>query len=96
MRKAIHNDLIVGIASSIILTTLGTLLAPTILKAMGTPEDVLPNSISYFRIYFIGVSSVILYNTFASILQALGDSKKAFNVFNNFFIIKCRTWYIIY
>lgn len=76
MRKAIHNDLIVGIASSIILTTLGTLLAPTILKAMGTPEDVLPNSISYFRIYFIGVSSVILYNTFASILQALGDSKR--------------------
>ena len=76
MRKAIHNDLIVGIASSIILTTLGTLLAPTILRAMGTPEDVLPNSISYFRIYFIGVSSVILYNTFASILQALGDSKR--------------------
>ncbi len=76
MRKAIHNDLIVGIASSVILTTLGSILAPTILRAMGTPEDVLPNSISYFRIYFIGVSSVILYNTFASILQALGDSKR--------------------
>ncbi len=76
MRKAIHNDVLVGIISSIILTILGTILSPYILRAINTPSDVYPESVSYFRIYFIGVASVILYNTFSSILQALGDSKR--------------------
>ncbi len=74
MRKAIHNDVLVGLTSSLILTIAGIFLSPIILKAMGTPENVIEGSIIYFRIYFIGVSGVILYNTFSSILQAMGDS----------------------
>ncbi len=76
MRKAIHNDILVGIIASILLTLFGVLLSPFILKWMKTPDNVINESITYFRIYFFGVSGVILYNTFAGILQALGDSKK--------------------
>ncbi len=76
MRKAIHNDVIVGLISSLILTIAGTLLSPVLLSAMNTPSDVYPESVAYFRIYFIGVASVILYNTFSAILQALGDSRR--------------------
>ena len=74
MRKAIHNDILVGLCSGAFLTVVGVFLSPVILKAMGTPENVIEGSITYFRIYFYGVSGVILYNTFSSILQALGDS----------------------
>lgn len=74
MRKAIHNDVLVGLCSGLLLTIVGIFLSPIILKAMGTPDNVIEESITYFRIYFIGVSGVILYNTFSSILQALGDS----------------------
>lgn len=74
MRKAIHNDVLVGLCSGALLTVVGIFLSPIILRAMGTPENVIDDSITYFRIYFIGVSGVILYNTFSSILQALGDS----------------------
>ena len=76
MRKAIHNDVLIGLVSGILLTIIGVIISPYILKAMNTPEDVIGESISYFRIYFYGVLGVVLYNTFAGILQALGDSKR--------------------
>lgn len=76
MRKSIHNDVIVGLIASVLLTLIGVFLSPFILKWMKTPSNVINDSITYFRIYFLGVSGVILYNTFAGILQALGDSKR--------------------
>lgn len=42
---------------------------------MGTPGDVIGNSIAYFRVYFLGSSAVVLYNMCASILQSVGDSR---------------------
>lgn len=76
MRKAIHNDVLIGLLAGTILTIIGVILSPIILKAMNTPEDVIGESIAYFRIYFYGVLGVVLYNSFAGILQALGDSKR--------------------
>ena len=75
MRKAIHTDLAFGIAAGIILTVLGVAMTPVILRWMGTPENVLPNSIEYFRVYFYGASAVVLYNISVGILQAVGDSR---------------------
>ncbi len=76
MRKAIHNDVLVGLIASVILTIAGVFLSPLMLQAMNTPSDVIDKSIAYFRIYFFGVAGVILYNVFSGILQALGDSKR--------------------
>jgi len=76
MRKAIHNDVIVGLVSSVFLTIFGVIISPYILRLMKTPSDVIEESITYFRIYFFGVSGVIMYNTFAGILQAMGDSRR--------------------
>ena len=42
---------------------------------MGTPDNVIGNSILYFRIYFMGSIAVVLYNVGASILQSVGDSR---------------------
>ena len=57
------------------LTVVGVLLTPQILRWMGTPGDVIGNSIAYFRVYFLGSSAVVLYNMCASILQSVGDSR---------------------
>lgn len=75
MRKAIHTDLAFGITAGIILTVLGVAMTPVILRWMGTPENVLPNSIEYFRVYFYGAFAVVLYNISVGILQAVGDSR---------------------
>lgn len=75
VRLSIHTTVALGIISGLILTILGMIFVPKILILMGTPQDVLPNSIIYFRIYFMGSLAFVLYNAFTGILQALGDSK---------------------
>ena len=72
---SVHSTIALGILSSVILTTIGVLFAPPILRLMNTPESVLPNSIAYFRIYFAGSFGFVMYNTFNGILRAVGDSR---------------------
>ena len=75
MRRTIHTTVALGLAAGVALTVVGVILTPQILRWMGTPADVLVNSISYFRMYFMGSIAVVMYNVGASILQSVGDSK---------------------
>lgn len=75
MTRAVHTTVFFGIVSGILLTVLGILMTPLLLRWMGTPESVLPQSITYFRIYFAGILGLVLYNIAVGILQAMGDSR---------------------
>jgi len=72
--KAIHTNFLLGVIASVLSTVVGLILTPHMLVWMKTPESVLPKSLSYFQIYFAGVSTVIMYNICMSIMRALGDS----------------------
>lgn len=75
MSRAIHTDIAMGLAAGALLTVLGVTFTPTILRWMGTPENVFPQSVSYFRYYFCGALFTVMYNIFVGILHALGDSR---------------------
>lgn len=75
LQKAVHTTVAFGLAASLLLTALGVWLAPLILRLMSTPADVLPQSVIYFRIYFAGSVSFVMYNVFVGILQSVGDSR---------------------
>ncbi len=75
LQKAIHTTVAFGLAAGLILTVAGMYLAPKILVLMGTPSDVLPQSIAYFRTYFAGSLGFVMYNIFVGILQSIGDSR---------------------
>ena len=75
MERAVHTTVALGLTAGVILTVVGVILTPQILQWIGTPADVIDNSILYFRIYFFGSSAVVLYNMGASILQSVGDSR---------------------
>ena len=75
LHTAIHTDLAFGVLGGLVLTAAGVALTPHILRWMGTPSEVLPNSIAYFRTYFLGVLATFLYNISTGILQAVGDSR---------------------
>ena len=49
MRKAIHTAIAFGLVTGVVLTAVGVGFTPTILRWMGTPKEVLPQSIEYFR-----------------------------------------------
>ena len=75
VEAAVHTDIAFGLIMGIVLTVVGVALTPQILIWMGTPQSVLPNSIVYFRIYFLGSLALVMYNTNVGILQAVGDSR---------------------
>ena len=72
--RAIHTTFLFGVIASVLSTAVGLLLVPQLLVAMNTPDTVLPYSLIYFRIYFGGVFTVILYNICMAVMQSLGDS----------------------
>ena len=75
LQKVIHTTVAFGLASGLFLTVIGMFLAPKLLVLMGTPSEVLPQSIIYFRIYFAGSLGFVMYNIFVGILQSIGDSR---------------------
>ena len=75
MRKAIHTAIAFGLVTGVVLTVFGVTLTPLILRWMGTPAEVLPQSVSYFRYYFLGGIFIVMYNIFVGILHAVGDSE---------------------
>lgn len=75
LEQAIHTSLAFTLAAGIFMTVVGILLSPLILELMGTPEDVMANSVLYLRIYFVGIISVMMYNMGSGILRSVGDSK---------------------
>ena len=75
LEAAVHTDLAFAMVCGVLLTLVGIFLTPQILVWMRTPEDVLPQSIQYFRLYFMGSLFMIVYNACMGILQAVGDSR---------------------
>ena len=74
--ESIHTTVVFGLLAGVFVTVLGVGLTPTLLRWMGTAETVLPHSISYFRLYFAGGISIVMYNAFRSIMTSLGDSRR--------------------
>lgn len=72
---AVHTNIAFGVIASIILTLVGVFCTPTILRWMGTPEDVMALSAEYIRVYFAGSVGLVFYNCFRGIMQAMGDGK---------------------
>ncbi len=73
---AVHTAVAFSILSGAVIMVLGIWLAPAMLEAMGTPEDVLDMSVLYIRVYFAGIIGNLIYNTGAAILRAVGDSRR--------------------
>lgn len=74
LHTAVHTTVAFGIAAGLLLTVVGVIFTPWLLDVMGTPEEVLPYSIEYFRYYFAGALGVVMYNLCMGILRAVGDS----------------------
>ena len=76
MRATIHTTIAFGLISGAAMSVLGVAITPVILRWMQTPESVMASSVLYFRIYFAGVLTTVMYNIGSGIYRALGDSKR--------------------
>ena len=75
VRNTVHTAVPMALVSGLFLTVLGVSLSGSILRAMGTPEEVLGLATTYMEIYFMGITAHMLYNFCASMVRAAGDTK---------------------
>lgn len=76
LHRALHTAYAFGIVSSIIITLTGLGISPLMLRLMQTPGELIQPSLTYLNIYFGGVTATILYNLGASVMRAVGDSRR--------------------
>lgn len=76
LHKTVQTTIAMSLVMCVVLTALGVWLTPMMLELMSTPEDVMADATEYLRIYFWGISGVIMYYIGAGILRAVGDSTR--------------------
>ncbi|MBQ5952072.1 MAG: MATE family efflux transporter [Lachnospiraceae bacterium] len=76
MRRAIHTAVVFSVFLSVVMTALGVCFTPWMVRAMKTPAAIAPEAVTYLRIYFAGGVGLVFYNMGASILRAVGDSRR--------------------
>lgn len=77
--ETVHTSIALSIVSGIAMGIIGILVAAPVLTLMKTPEEVLPLSTLYMRIYFLGMPAMMIYNFGSAILRAKGDTKRPLN-----------------
>ena len=74
-KKAITTAMAVSLVGSLIITVVGLLTARASLEIIKTPEDIIPQALTYMRIYYLGSVTLVVYNMGTGVFRALGDSK---------------------
>ena len=75
VKRVVHTAMTLALALGIVVAIPGALLTEKMLLLVDTPADILPRSVTYLRIIFLGFPGSIAYNFAASILRAGGDSR---------------------
>lgn len=73
--RAVHTAIPAAVIGGAVLTVIGVVFSPGMLRLMDTPEKVIDLATLYMRIYFGGIIPVLLYNFGAAILRSAGDTK---------------------
>jgi len=98
LSKTIHTSMLISLAGGILLTVVGVVFSRPILILMQTPKDVLPLAVTYMKIYFAGMTAMMVYNFGSAILRAIGDTRRpliflsiagALNVGLNLYFVIC-------
>lgn len=75
-RETVHTAILLAVLSGLLLIVVGIPTIPTLLRWMGTPEDVLDQAVLYMRIVFLGMPAMMVYDFGAGILRAVGDTRR--------------------
>ena len=76
MSEAVHTAITLALISGVMMAFVGVGASRLALGLMDTPADVIDQSVTYMRIYFMGMPFFMLYNYGAAVLRAVGDTKR--------------------
>lgn len=73
--RSVHTAVLFAVLSGIVITILGELIAPWLLRILSVPDEIMPMSLLYLRVYFLGMPVIFLYNFESAIFRSQGDTK---------------------
>ncbi|MBO5763404.1 MAG: polysaccharide biosynthesis C-terminal domain-containing protein, partial [Lentisphaeria bacterium] len=76
LQLTVHTSIAAAFYCGALVTVFGMLAAEPILRLMDTPEDVLPLSCRYVRIFFFSVPAVLLFNFGSAVMRSAGDTRR--------------------
>lgn len=74
--KVLHTSMAIGLISGFVIGALGFFLARPLLTLMGTTDEQIEHAVTYIEIIFLGSPFNMVYNFGASMLRAVGDTKR--------------------
>ena len=74
-RHSIVTSMTFAILFSLVLLVACIFLCAPLLRLVNMPKSIFPMSMTYMRIYFLGLVFTFAYNMLSSVFRALGDSK---------------------
>ena len=74
VERAVGTALLFAFVGGTALAVIGISCAEIFLGWMNCPDKLLPGAVLYFRLYFLGVPILMVYNFCASVLRSTGDS----------------------
>ena len=77
LHAVVHNMMGIGIVLGVVITIVGIIFCPAFLGWIGTPVDMMPDAVTYLRIFFGGMLFQVVYNMLAAVLNAVGNSKRS-------------------
>ena len=75
LRDVVGSSAVLSAIFSLLLLALGEGAVRPLLLLLQTPADILPGTLLYLRIMFLGTPIVMAYNLLACILRSLGDGR---------------------
>ncbi|MCR5715220.1 MAG: MATE family efflux transporter [Lachnospiraceae bacterium] len=76
VRKSAHTAVALGIIFGVFVMVVGFLGAPTFLRLMQTPADVIDQATLYLKIYFCGTPFFMVYSFGRAVLITTGDTRR--------------------
>ena len=73
--RVVHTAIPLAVICGMIITTIGFTFSKPLLLLMGTPDETLPLSSLYIKIYFCGMVPSLVYEFSAAVCRASGDTK---------------------
>ena len=71
----LHTSIFLSVILGVLVSVIGYVFAPAMLRMMGNPDNVIEYSTLYIRIIFLGMPASLMYNYAAAMLRSTGDTK---------------------
>ena len=75
-QESIQSSILFSLVGGAVMAVVGIVLSRPLLFLMGTPDDVIDKSVTYMRIYFVGMPVMALYNFGSAVLRSKGDTRR--------------------